>query len=155
MNVSGVVFRPAVESDLPALIDMLASDPLGAQREQVQSPVNPAYVAAFKTIAADAANELIVADLSQQVVAMLQVTTVQYLTHCGSRRATIEGVRVKEDFRGSGLGERLLEHAIESARSHGCHIVQLTCDKLRPDAIRFYQRMGFVATHEGMKLKLN
>lgn len=149
-----ISFRQAIDSDLAALVEMLASDPLGTTREVIESPVNPAYIAAFEAICADPNNQLIVADYDGQVVGMLQVTIVQYLTHCGGARATIEGVRVKQSFRGRGLGEQLLTHAIGYAKSRGCIMVQLTSDKLRPDAIRFYQGLGFSATHEGMKLKL-
>lgn len=154
MSKDGSVhFRAADKTDLPSLIEMLASDPLGASRETIQSSPHPAYVSAFNAIQSDPNNEIIVAVSNGMVAGMLQITFVQYLTHSGSSRATIEGVRIHQQFRGEGIGEKMLRHAIDQARAKGCGIVQLTTDKSRPDAIRFYQKLGFVASHEGMKLK--
>jgi ribosomal protein S18 acetylase RimI-like enzyme len=154
VDSESVVFRSALLTDLPDLVQLLANDPLGATRESTQSPPHPAYSAAFRAIDADPNNEILVAVLDDRIAAMLQITYTQYLTHTGSRRATIEGVRVLRQFRGQGMGRLMLQHAIECARARGCSIVQLTTDKTRPEAIRFYRQLGFAVSHEGMKLKL-
>lgn len=146
--------REATADDVAAIVALLADDALGAERECAQSPLPPAYHQAFDAIAADANNELIVADDGGEIVGVLQLTFIPYLTHQGSWRALIEGVRVAASRRGSGLGQQLFEWAIERARTRGCRMVQLTTDKRRPDALRFYERLGFVASHEGMKLQL-
>jgi GNAT superfamily N-acetyltransferase len=133
---------------------MLADDVLGATRERFETPLPASYLAAFAEIDADPNNELVVACLGDDVVGVLQLTFIPYLTHQGSRRVLIEGVRVARAHRGTGLGTRLFEWAIERARERGCRMVQLTTDKSRPDARRFYETLGFVASHEGMKLVL-
>ncbi len=148
-------FRGAKESDLVVLIDMLADDPLGASRERVSDPVDQRYSDAFHQIKADDNNVLVVVELSGKVVGMLQLTFIPYLTHTGSWRCLIEGVRIHAGFRGQGLGKRVFLWAIEQARERGCEMVQLTSNKQRPDAIRFYESLGFVASHEGFKLVLS
>ena len=147
-------FRPATESDISQLVAMLADDKLGAQREDSSIPLNQAYLTAFKHIDTDPNNELIVVESDDKLVGMLQLTFIPYLTHIGSWRCLIEGVRIHSDFRGQGLGTRFFEWAIERAKEKGCNLVQLTSDKQRPDALRFYETLGFKATHEGFKLKL-
>ena len=133
---------------------MLADDPLGAQREDNRSPLNPAYIEAFEHINKDPNNELVVVEREGQTIGMLQLTFIPYLTHTGSWRCLIEGVRIHKDARGEGLGTQFFQWAIERAKTRGCSLVQLTSDKQRPDAIRFYEQLGFVASHEGFKLKL-
>jgi GNAT superfamily N-acetyltransferase len=133
---------------------MLADDVLGAGREDFRLPLPREYVAAFDAIDRDPNNELIVTELEGRVVGVLQVTWLPYLTHRGTWRALIEGVRVDASVRSSGIGRRLFTWAIERAKEKGCGMVQLTTDKARPDALRFYESLGFVASHEGMKLKL-
>ncbi|MFC3093462.1 GNAT family N-acetyltransferase [Alteromonas sediminis] len=149
-----LVYRSAKLQDLESLVSLLSSDPLGSQREDATLPLNDAYLSAFEAINSDPNNALIVVELDGNVVGMLQMTFIPYLTHIGSWRCLIEGVRVHEAFRGQGLGERMFEFAIKKARSKGCRLVQLTSDKQRPDAIRFYEKLGFKATHEGFKLAL-
>ena len=149
-----LTFREARESDLPALIDMLADDTLGAQREDSSRPVNPSYTSAFHGIDADPNNELVVVVADEALVGMLQLTFIPYLSHTGSWRCLIESVRIARPFRGYGLGSRLFQWAIDRARARNCQLVQLTSDKQRPDAIRFYESLGFVASHEGLKLSL-
>jgi len=134
---------------------MLADDALGAQRENPAEPINAAYSTAFEHIDADPNNELVVAEDQHQVIGMLQLTFIPYLTHQGSWRCLIEGVRIHRAHRGQGLGQQLFTWAIERAGERGCRMVQLTSDKQRPDAIRFYESLGFVATHEGFKLMLD
>ncbi|MDF2772760.1 MAG: family N-acetyltransferase [Geminicoccaceae bacterium] len=133
---------------------MLADDALGAKRERFETPLPASYTHAFQEIDTDRNNELVVACFGDDVVGVLQLTFIPYLTHQGSRRALIEGVRVARAHRGTGLGTRLFEWAIARARERGCRMVQLTTDKSRPDAKRFYEALGFVASHEGMKLVL-
>lgn len=149
-----LVFRPATRGDVDVIVRMLADDPLGAQREQYASPLPRSYERAFEAIQADPNNELVVAEADGRVVGVVQLTFIPYLTHQGSWRALIEGVRVDASARSQGVGQRMFTWAIERARERGCRIVQLTTDKSRPDALRYYQRLGFVASHEGMKLVL-
>ncbi len=149
-----LTFRDATEPDLPLLVAMLADDKLGALREDASSPMNQRYIAAFNSIASDPNNELIIVEHNDQIAGMLQLTFIPYLTYTGSWRCLIEGVRIYKDFRGQGLGTQFFEWAINRARERDCHLVQLTSDKKRPDALRFYESLGFVASHEGFKLKL-
>lgn len=148
-------FREALEEDITALVELLADDGLGQQREDISKPLNEAYLLAFKQINADPNNELIVAEENQHIVGMLQLTFIPYLTHIGSWRCLIEGVRIHSKYRNTGLGTKLFSWAIERAKIKECKIVQLTSDKQRPNAIRFYESLGFKATHEGFKLKLH
>ncbi|MGE5674084.1 MAG: N-acetyltransferase family protein [Mycobacterium leprae] len=145
-------FRLANREDLPAIVRMLADDLLGARREEYTLPLPPSYYTAFEAIDSDPNNELIVAELDGTVCGVLQLTYIPYLTYRGRWRALIEGVRVDSSRRGSGIGRKLFQWAIERAQEKGCHLVQLTTDKARPDALRFYESLGFVASHEGMKL---
>jgi GNAT superfamily N-acetyltransferase len=147
-------FRHAVARDLPHLVAMLADDDLGAQREDNSQPLNSNYRAAFDAIDRDPNNALIVAEVDQSIIGMLQLTFIPYLTHIGSWRCLIEGVRIHPNYRGKGLGATLIEWSIDAARKRQCRIIQLTSDKQRPEAIRFYESLGFKATHEGFKLKL-
>lgn len=147
-------FRPAEKADLAKLVEMLAADELGRKREDNRSPINPAYIEAFNHIIADPNNELVVVEHQKVVVGMLQLTFIPYLTHIGSWRCLIEGVRIHSDYRGEGLGSRFFTWAIDRAKQRGCKMVQLTSDKQRPDAIRFYLSLGFSASHEGFKMVL-
>jgi GNAT superfamily N-acetyltransferase len=149
-----VQIRAAAMEDLPVLVQMLADDMLGSQREDVSEPLAPSYAAAFKAIADDPNNEILVAVLDERVVAALQITFTPSLSYQGSWRATLESVRTARDLRGRGIGTVLVRHAIERARERGCGSVQLTTHKLRTDARRFYERLGFAASHEGMKISL-
>jgi ribosomal protein S18 acetylase RimI-like enzyme len=152
MRMPDVMFRRATEADLAAIVHLLADDPLGAARESDTTPLPDSYYRAFAAIDADPNNELIVADGDGAVLGVLQLTFIPSITYRGGWRALIEGVRVAAALRSSGLGRALVVRAIERARERGCQLVQLTSDKKRPDAIRFYERLGFVASHEGMKL---
>lgn len=147
-------FRQASARDLPRLVAMLADDELGSQREDSSQPLNASYRSAFDAIDRDPNNALIVAEIDASIVGMLQLTFIPYLTYIGSWRCLIEGVRVHPDYRGRGLGTALIEWAIEAARKRQCRILQLTSDKQRPDALRFYESLGFEASHEGFKLRL-
>ena len=147
-------FREASERDVPALVQLLANDVLGTKREDTSTPMNPDYLAAFHSIQMDPNNELTVVESDGNLVGMLQLTFIPYLTHKGSWRCLIEGVRIADSYRGKGLGTEFINWAIERARQRNCSIVQLTSDKQRPDAIRFYEALGFQATHEGFKLRI-
>jgi len=147
-------FREAVEGDIPVLIALLVDDDLGILREDRPDASGEYYHSAFAHIRSDPNNELIVAELQGQIIGMLQLTFIPYLTHRGSWRCLIEGVRVAREFRGKGHGHELFSWAIERARERKCKIVQLTSDKQRTDARRFYESLGFQATHEGFKLRL-
>jgi GNAT superfamily N-acetyltransferase len=144
-----LVIRRARAADVPAIVAMLADDPLGAERE---SPGDPAYAAAFAAIDADPHQYLAVAAVGEAVVGTLQLTFIPGLSRRGSTRALIEAVRVRSDRRGDGLGRRLAEWAIATARERGAALVQLTTDASRAEAHRFYERLGFVPSHIGMKL---
>jgi GNAT superfamily N-acetyltransferase len=134
---------------------MLADDPLGATREVFSSPLPDCYPAAFDAIDRDPNNELVVAETADGiVVGVFQITFIPYLTYRGGWRALIEGVRVASGFRSRGVGRQMFDWAIQRAKDRGCRVVQLTSDKSRPDAIHFYEQLGFVASHEGMKLHL-
>lgn len=154
MTGQDLSFRRATREDVDDLVRMLADDPLGAKREAYGSPLPDRYYAAFEAINRDPNNELVVALQGGRVVGVLQLTFIPYLTYRGGWRALIEGVRVDSRLRSAGVGRKLFEWAIDRAKVRGCHMVQLTSDKQRPDAIRFYEALGFAATHEGMKLHL-
>ena len=141
--------RRAVAADVPAIVSMLADDPLGASRER---PGDPSYAEAFAEIDADPRQVLAVATTGDEVVGTLQLTFIPGLSRLGSTRALIEAVRVRTDQRGGGLGGDLIRWAVETARTRGAALVQLTTDASRKDAHRFYERLGFEATHVGMKL---
>ena len=146
-----IEIRRAVAADVPAIVAMLADDPLGAKRER---PGDAAYAGAFEEIDADPRQFLAVAVADDEVVGTLQLTFIPGLSRLGATRALIEAVRVRSDQRGGGLGGRLIQWAIDTAREHGAAMVQLTTDASRKDAHRFYERLGFVASHVGMKLPL-
>lgn len=149
-----LIFRRAETSDLPTIIVMLADDILGRQREAPGSPPNVKYLEAFRAIQADPNQLAAVASLNGEVIGSLQITFIPGLGRQGAWRGQIEAVRIAAKHRGSGLGRRMFEWAIEQCRARGCTIVQLTTDKARVDAHRFYDRLGFVASHVGYKLTL-
>lgn len=148
------MFREAVEADLQAIVDLLADDPLGRQRESPGPPLPAAYLDAFRAIDGDPRHELWVADLDGAVVGILQVSFLPNLSRLGAWRALVEGVRIAASQRGRGLGQRLLERAEERARAWSCVLIQLTTDKTRPAAKRFYESLGYAPSHEGMKKPL-
>ncbi|WP_289138745.1 GNAT family N-acetyltransferase [uncultured Brevibacillus sp.] len=149
-----LTFRMATAQDVDKIVQMLADDELGKTRERYETPLPESYRQAFEAIDKDPNNELIVACLGEEIVGVQQITFTPYLTHQGSWRATIEGVRTASSERGKGIGSKLILWAVDRAKERGCYIVQLTTDKQRPDALRFYERLGFTATHEGLKMKL-
>ena len=152
--MSTLQFRPARPEDLPALVDMLADDDLGRGRERAGDALHPAYLAAFDVISRHPDHELLVAEEGDQLLACLQLSFLPGLSRRGMWRGQIEGVRVARVARGRGVGHQLLREAITRCRARGCGLVQLTSDKQRTDAGRFYQSLGFVASHAGFKLDL-
>ncbi|WP_329526905.1 GNAT family N-acetyltransferase [Streptomyces sp. NBC_01462] len=144
--------RPAVADDVPAIVAMLADDALGAQRESPDD-LTP-YLAALERLSGDPNQHLVVAVRSGQVVGTLQLTVIPGLSRRGSTRALIEGVRVRTDERGTGLGTQIIEWAVDESRRRDCRLVELTSDASRTDAHRFYERLGFTASHVGFKLAL-
>jgi GNAT superfamily N-acetyltransferase len=150
-----VVLRAAIRQDIPAVVALIAADQLGATRDGVRDEADlAAYTAAFDSIEADPAHILIVAESAGGIVGTMQLSFLPGLARRGAVRAQIEAVRVAASMRGGGLGAAMMEWAIAEARRRRCALVQLTTDKSRPDAHRFYQRLGFVPSHEGMKLAL-
>jgi GNAT superfamily N-acetyltransferase len=150
--VSDLEIRRARREDVPAIVAMLADDPLGAARET--DPGFIGYQIAFEEISADPHQALVVAERGGEVVATMQLTFIPGISRRGARRALVEAVRVRGDQRGAGLGRELMQWAIDEARASGCAVIQLTSDKSRPDAHRFYESLGFKASHVGMKLTL-
>jgi GNAT superfamily N-acetyltransferase len=150
--MSGIVLRQARREDVAAIVAMLADDALGATRESVND-LAP-YHAAFEKISKDANNLILVGDVDGEIVGTVQLSLLHGLSRKGATRGQIEAVRVSSAHRGKGYGEKIIRAAIEMAREKGCVLVQLTTDKTRKDAHRFYKRLGFVASHEGMKLSL-
>ncbi|MEW1644464.1 GNAT family N-acetyltransferase [Streptomyces sp. NPDC091219] len=144
--------RAAVTEDIPAIVAMLADDPLGSQRESPDD-LTP-YLAALERLAADPNQHLVVAVREGRVVGTLQLTIVPGLSRKGATRSIVEAVRIHADERGSGLGTQLIEWAIDESRRQDCQLVQLTSDVTRTDAHRFYERLGFTASHVGFKLPL-
>ncbi|MFX4304205.1 GNAT family N-acetyltransferase [Exiguobacterium sp. A1_3_1] len=146
-----VTFREATIDDLNNIVKMLADDELGKEREHCSVPLLDVYIKSFQAISNDPNNELIVAYIGDEVVGVQQITFIPYLTHQGGWRATVEGVRVASSVRGRGIGTLLIKQAIDRAKERGCHLIQLTTNKKRKEALRFYERLGFTATHEGLK----
>ncbi len=146
-------FRKATRNDVPIIVEMLADDELGKTRENFQLPLPAEYLNAFENIIADQNQELIVIENeTSEVIGTLQLSFIQYLTYRGGIRAQIEAVRIRKDQRGLGIGKTMFEWAIERAKKRNAHLLQLTTDKKRPKAIKFYEDLGFKATHEGMKM---
>jgi GNAT superfamily N-acetyltransferase len=149
-----LIFRKAVIEDLPFVVRLLADDFLGSQRERLGKPLPESYLMAFREIEADPNNELIVAEIENEIIGTLQLTFTPSISFQGGKRATVESVRVDAKYRGQGIGERMMRWSIERAREKGCIFMQLTTNLERKDAHRFYERLGFAPSHLGMKLRL-
>jgi GNAT superfamily N-acetyltransferase len=149
-----IAFRHATPEDLPVIVAMLADDMLGEAREAPALPLDSRYQAAFAAIAANPNQYLMVAEHDGEVIATLQLTFLPGLSKMGAWRGMIEAVRVRADRRGLGLGSRLIAWAVETCRAKGCTVVQLSADRRRADARRFYERLGFEPTHIGYRLEL-
>jgi ribosomal protein S18 acetylase RimI-like enzyme len=148
------VFRQAERNEVPDIVRLLRNDALGCFREQHEGAIEAPYYQAFDAISVDDRQLLVVAEQVGVIVGTLQLSFIPSMTFKGGERAQIEAVRVDGARRGSGIGRQMIEWAIEQAAERGCHMVQLTTNKQRPEALRFYESLGFEATHEGMKLHL-
>ena len=147
--------RKAEQKDITAIVSMIADDALGKERENFRDPLPDSYVHAFSNICADPNQQLVVVeDENNDVIGTLQLSFIQYLTYQGGIRAQIEAVRIRKDKRGLGIGKTMFEWAINRAKERNAHVLQLTTDKRRPEAITFYENLGFKPSHEGMKLHL-
>ncbi len=147
--------RDAVEADLPGIVALYADDELGAGREEPTDPLPEEYRQALADIRSDPRHRLVVAEGDGgALVATLQLSFVPHVVRRGGERAQIEAVRVARAHRGTGVGRQLLTWAVDQARARGCVLVQLTTDAARPDARHVYERLGFTASHVGMKLSL-
>ena len=146
-------FRKAKKEDVPGIVKMLADDVMGQQREAFGDPLSDSYYQAFDAISKDVNQELIVVEDDENgIIGTLQLSFIRYLTYSGGLRAQIEAVRIRKDQRGKGIGEKLFRWAIARSKERGAHLLQLTTDKKRPEALEFYKKLGFTASHEGMKL---
>lgn len=152
--MTDLTFRTATGDDLPAVIAMIAEDQLGHAREDARLPLNQAYVDAFAAIRRDPNQKLVVVEQAGVLVGCFQLTFIPGISRRGAWRGQIESVRVARAKRGAGIGTAVFEWAIAECRRRGCALVQLYTDKTRKDAHRFYERLGFRASHEGMKLAL-
>ncbi len=150
-----LVIRPATEADLPSIVSLLAADELGQNREDSSMPPDARYVNAFVAIEQDSNQLLAVGEVDDRVMACLQLSFIPGLSRLGSWRGQIESVRISRAYRGQGIGHTVFAWAIDECRRRNCDLVQLTTDKSRLDAARFYGSLGFVASHVGMKLTLS
>lgn len=148
-----MTIRKANRDDVIHIIKMIAADQLGKTRETFQLPLPEKYYKAFDNINQDSNQELIVLENEDlEIIGTLQLTFIQYLTYGGGIRGQIEAVRIREDQRGKGIGKFLFQWAINRAKEKGAHLLQLTSDKKRTEALKFYKNLGFKDSHEGMKL---
>lgn len=146
-------FRKATKKDVTKIVEMIADDELGKTRENYKVPLPNEYLIAFENIIADSNQELIVLENENfEIIGTLQLSFIQYLTYRGGIRAQIEAVRIRKEKRGLGIGKIMFKWAIDRAKKRNAHLLQLTTDKKRPKAIKFYESLGFKATHEGMKM---
>ncbi len=146
--------RKAKREDVEQIVQLLANDPLGKQRECYQQPLPQQYYVAFSEIDGDKNNYLIVVEHQHKIIGTLQLLILTHLTYQGGKRGHIEGVRIDDSYRGRGIGKLMIEWAVNKAKELDCHLVQLTMDKKRDATIEFYKKLGFVASHEGLKLHL-
>jgi GNAT superfamily N-acetyltransferase len=151
---SSRTIRLARSTDVERIRALLADDELGRAREDLSAEGLKKYQHAFRRIDEDPGNELWVVEQDESLIATAQVTWIPYLSRGGNERCLVEAVRVASDLRGRGIGRELMLHIIERARQRGCNLVQLTSDRTRADAHRFYERLGFETSHHGMKLRL-
>lgn len=146
-----LIFRDARRDDLPRIVELIADDAIASART---GAYGEAHERAFAAIAADPGNELVVAEADGRVVGVMQLTYIPSISRDAGTRLLVEAVRVDAALRGAGLGTRLMEHAHERGRARGCTLAQLTSDKRRPDAHRFYRALGYEQSHEGFKRAL-
>lgn len=149
-----VTFRSARRDELAAIVALLADDVLGATRELVATDLDPRYSAAFDALDRDPNQQLVVAVDGEMVVGTLQLSFLPGISRLGAWRGQVEAVRIAADRRGTGLGAAMMDWAVAACRARGCSQVQLTTDRQRFDAHRFYDRLGFTPSHLGYKLTL-
>ena len=149
-----ILYRLANQTDVPAIVRLLAEDDLGAQRERFETPLPTSYYTAFEAIESDPNHELIVAELDGEIIGTLQLMFLPSLSYQGGMRAQVESVRVMVNYRGQGIGTDMMNWTLERARQRGCHMMQLTSHESRTDAHRFYEKLGFTKSHIGMKINL-
>lgn len=154
-QAAAVTLRDARRDEVALIVAMLADDALGGTRDKVTDPLPQAYYAAFDAIAASRDNRLLIAELASEVVGTLQITFIPGLSKVGATKMLIEAVRVVSPRRGTGIGRQIVAAAVALARARHCKSVELTSHRTRTDAHRFYARLGFVASHVGMKLGLD
>lgn len=149
-----MIFRRATKKDVPFIVKMMANDKLGKFRENYQEPLPETYYEAFEIINSDPNQELMILENENnpEILGTFQLTFIPYLSYQGRLRAQIENVMVREDLRGQGIGQNIFEWAIKRAKERNAHLLQLTSDKKRPRVLKFYEELGFIASHEGMKL---
>ncbi len=147
-------YRPATEADLPTIVALLNDDVFGHARNPLFEAERETYLTAFRAIAADPNNIQMVAERGERIVGCYQLTFIRGLSFSGGERAQIESVRIASDCRGSGLGSAMMQDAIRRALVRGVVLIQLTTDTRRDSTRRFYERLGFTASHHGMKLRL-
>lgn len=151
---AAIAIRKAAAADVAAIIAMLADDAFGAQREDASLPLRDSYRSAFAAIDADPNQLLAVVEHDGEIIGCMQISFIPGLSRMGMWRGQIESVRIASHIRGGGVGRQMIVWAIEQCRERGCGLVQLTTDKSRSDALRFYQSLGFTDSHEGLKLSL-
>ncbi|GAF64664.1 putative acetyltransferase [Bacillus sp. TS-2] len=149
-----MIFRKATLKDLPQIVEMLADDELGSKRERFENPLPEVYNNAFQEIENQKGNQILVAIENDQLLGFLQLTFISGIARMGMKRAQIEGVRVDKNHRSKGIGEKLFKEAILLSKKANCSMVQLTTDKQRKDVHRFYEKLGFETSHDGLKLFL-
>ncbi|MCP4936991.1 MAG: GNAT family N-acetyltransferase [bacterium] len=147
-------FCTATRRDLDEIIALLSDDPLGRLREQSMASTRSDYDVAFADIEQSQSNAVLIIKLADKVIGCAQITIIPNLTFRGAKRCQIEGVRVSKEFQGRGLGKLMIQYAIDQAKIRGCKIVQLTSNNTRSDALKFYEKLGFEASHTGFKLYL-
>lgn len=153
LNMRDVLVRKMQKADLPRILQLLSDDEIGQSREMLQKTTHDDYLRAFTAINADLNQYLAVFERNDNIIGCLQISFIPGLSRRGALRGQIESVRVAANFRGNGYGTLMMAWAIEKCREQGCSLVQLTSDKTRKDAQRFYQGLGFVPSHEGFKLQ--
>jgi len=152
--MKNLIFEKAEISDLKSIIEMLIEDDLGKSRESLSGENLKNYKKAFEKINDDKNQFLVIGKIDDEAVATCHLTVIPGLTFNGASRLQIEAVRVKEKFRGQKIGEKMIEFSLDFARKNECKMVQLTTNKARLDAKRFYEKLGFITSHEGMKLMI-
>jgi len=149
-----IIVRDAVSADLPDIVCLLSQDQMGGEGDSADLPLHSGYIAAFDLIATDPNHRLLVAEQDGAVVGTFQISYSPGLLFHGGWRGTIEAVRVDESLRSRGIGEAMMQWAIEACRERRCYVVQLTSNVARTGAHRFYERLGFAQSHLGFKMML-